>query len=87
MNPSLMQTMPRFFLICGAVLVVTGILKLIVRPRSPRETVLERWLNRTSLFAIVCVAVGVAGILIGAGMIPLRPGALVPGPSQPGLSR
>jgi hypothetical protein len=70
----MIQALPRFFVISGAVLIVTGVLKLIVRPRAPREGVLERWLNRSSLWALFCMAVGVAGILIGLGVIPLRVG-------------
>ena len=81
MNPSAWAALPRFFVISGAVLVVTGLLKLWLLPREPRQSSLARWLSRGALWAVFCVAVGIAGVLIGTGTIPLRPGQFSGAPS------
>ena len=80
MNPTAIAALPRFFLISGAVLVVTGLLKLWILPRREGASPLEHWLSRGSLWAVFCVAVGVAGVLVGLGVIPLRPGQFGPTP-------
>ena len=58
----------RFFIAGGAILVLTGALQLVVRPRKPTE---HRWLNRGTIWAGFCVALGVAAILLGAGVLPV----------------
>jgi hypothetical protein len=61
----------RFFVFGGAILIATGLLQLLVRPRGgPRERV-ARLLDRPVLWAIFCVAVGVLAVLIGLGVVPL----------------
>jgi preprotein translocase subunit Sss1 len=70
MNPAL-AFMPKFFVISGAVLVISGIAQVFVRPRKPSETFNERLLNAAMLRAAVFVPVGVLGILLGLGIIPL----------------
>jgi hypothetical protein len=58
----------RFFIVGGVILMITGGLQLMVRPRRPNE---HRWLNRGTIWAGFCVAVGVAAILMGAGILHL----------------
>jgi len=42
-----------------------------VRPRKERETLAERLVNRSTITAAVSVVVGVLGLLLGAGVIPM----------------
>jgi hypothetical protein len=60
-----------FFAIGGAVLIVSGGLQLLVRPRDPGETGLQRLINRATVRAFFFVAVGVLAVLVGLGVIPL----------------
>ena len=57
-----------FFIAGGAILVLTGALQLVVRPRKPSE---HRWLNRGTVWAGFCMAAGVVAILVGAGVLPV----------------
>jgi hypothetical protein len=57
----------RFFIFGGVILMITGLLQLLVRPRKPHE---HRWLNRGTLWAAFCIAVGLGAVLVGAGLIP-----------------
>lgn len=66
-----------FFLLSGVLLIVSGVLQAIIRPRGERESTLARILNRSTLRAVVFVCVGVVGVLVGVGVLHLpRP----PGP-------
>lgn len=58
----------RFFIAGGAILVLTGALQLVVRPRKPGE---HRWLNRGTIWAVFCLGMGVAAILLGSGVLPV----------------
>lgn len=66
----------RVFIVLGAILIATGILQAFVRPRRPEEKGALRYINRGTIWAVFCVAVGVIGILIGLGTIPIA----LPGP-------
>ena len=44
---------PKFFLISGVILIVSGVAQTFVRPRKPNETTLEKILNRAVLRAVV----------------------------------
>jgi hypothetical protein len=57
-----------FFIAGGLILVLTGTLQLVVRPRKPAE---HRWLNRGTIWAGFCIAAGVTAILVGAGVLPV----------------
>jgi hypothetical protein len=57
----------KFFIVGGIILILTGGLQLAVRPRKPGE---NRYLNRGTIWAAFCVAVGVGAILVGAGVVP-----------------
>jgi uncharacterized membrane protein YfcA len=63
--------MPKFFAICSVILIATGVLQVFVRPRKERETLAERLVNRSTITALVSVLVGVLGLLLGAGVIPM----------------
>jgi uncharacterized membrane protein YfcA len=63
--------MPKFFAICSVILIATGLLQVFVRPRKERETLAERLVNRSTITALVSVLVGVLGLLLGAGVIPM----------------
>jgi hypothetical protein len=57
-----------FFTLGGAILVLTGVLQALVRPVKRGES---RIVNRGTFFALVCVAMGVAAILLGQGILPV----------------
>jgi uncharacterized membrane protein YfcA len=63
--------MPKFFAICSVILIVTGVLQVFVRPRKERETLAERLVNRSTITALVSVIVGILGLLLGFGVIPM----------------
>jgi uncharacterized membrane protein YfcA len=63
--------MPKFFAICSVILIATGVLQVFVRPRKERETLAERLVNRSTITAVVSVIVGVLGLLLGSGVIPM----------------
>jgi hypothetical protein len=60
---------PFIFVAGGAILVLTGLLQLAVRPRKPGE---HRWLNRGTLWAGFLIVVGL-GVAVSAatGLLPL----------------
>ncbi len=60
----------KFFAFGGAILVLTGLLQLFVRPRQPHEIGLQRFVNRGTIWAAVCVSLGVLAILVGVGVLP-----------------
>lgn len=62
------MTMLGFFVIGGVVLVLSGVLQVVVRPRKTAE---HPVLNRGTVWAAFCVAVGVMAILVGARVIPV----------------
>jgi hypothetical protein len=68
------MTVLRFFIVGGVVLVLSGLLQVAVRPRKGSE---HKVLNRGTVWAAFCVAVGVAAILVGAGVVPVS--GLAPG--------
>ena len=63
--------MPKFFVISGAILVLSGLAQALVRPRKPGETAAQRILNGSILRAVMFVTVGILGILFGLGVLPL----------------
>jgi uncharacterized membrane protein YfcA len=63
--------MPKFFAICSVILIITGVMQVFVRPRKERETLAERLVNRSTITAMVSVIVGVLGLLLGAGVLPM----------------
>ena len=59
-----------FFTMGGVILIVSGGLQVLVRPRKPSETALERLLNAATLRAVLFVTVGVLAVLVGTGVVP-----------------
>jgi len=70
MNPAV-SFMPKFFVISGAILVLSGVAQVFVRPRKTGESALQRVLNGAVIRAVMFVICGVLGILLGLGVIPL----------------
>ena len=63
--------LPKFFVICSVILMITGVMQVLVRPRKERETAAERLVNRATITAFVSVVVGILGLLLGLGVIPM----------------
>ena len=63
--------LPKFFIVCSAILILTGVAQYFVRPRKPKETPLERLVNRASITALLSIACGVYGLLLGMGVLKL----------------
>lgn len=70
MNPAA-AFLPKFFVICSAILIITGVMQLLVRPRQEGETPAQRLVNRASITALVSLTIGVLGLLLGLGVIPM----------------
>ena len=68
MNPAA-AFLPKFFVISSVILILTGVGQVLVRPRKPGETTAEKLVNRATLTAFVSLVVGVAGILLGLGVL------------------
>ena len=58
----------KFFVVGGVILILSGLMQLFVRPRKAGE---HPYLNRGTIWAGFCLLVGLAAILIGAGVVPL----------------
>jgi hypothetical protein len=65
--------LPKFFVISGAILILTGVGQVLVRPRKPDETLAQKIVNRATLTALVSLAIGVAGVLLGLGVLKMPP--------------
>jgi len=70
MNPAA-AFLPKFFVLCSAILILTGVAQLFVRPRKEKETLAEKIINRSTLTAALSLAMGVLGLLLGLGVIPM----------------
>ena len=68
MNPAA-RLLPKFFVLCSVILILTGVAQYVVRPRDKSETALQRAVNRSSITALLSVAVGVLGLLLGLGVL------------------
>jgi len=69
MNPAL-AFMPKFFVITGVILVISGLGTWFVRTRKDDESVAEMLGSRATLKMMMFVTVGVLGVLLGLGVIP-----------------
>ena len=67
----ILKFLPKFFAICSVILIATGVMQVFVRPRKDKETLAERLVNRSTITAFISVAVGIVGLLLGAGVIPM----------------
>lgn len=70
MNPAA-AFLPKFFLISSVILILSGVAQAFVRPRKPNETLAEKLLNRATVTALISVTIGVAGLLLGLGVLPM----------------
>jgi len=61
--------LPKFFVICSAILILTGVAQFLVRPRKPNETLAEKIINRATITALLSLAMGVLGLLLALGVI------------------
>jgi hypothetical protein len=70
MNPAA-AFLPKFFVICSVILIMTGVAQVLVRPRKPNETLAEKIINRATITALLAVSMGVLGLLLGLGVLPM----------------
>jgi hypothetical protein len=63
--------LPKFFIISSVILILTGIGQVLVRPRKSNETLAERLVNRATLTAFVSITIGLCGLLLGLGVLPM----------------
>ena len=70
MNPAA-AFLPKFFVISSVILILTGVGQVLVRPRKEKETLSERLVNRATITAFISLAIGVAGLLLGLGVLPM----------------
>ncbi|HSZ80722.1 MAG TPA: hypothetical protein VLA14_00490 [Polyangia bacterium] len=69
MNPA--AFLPKFFVISSVILILSGTAQVFVRPRKPGESLAEKVVNRATITAIISIAIGVAGLLLGLGVLPM----------------
>jgi hypothetical protein len=65
------ELLPKFFLVSSVILIVSGVGQVLVRPRKEKETLADRLVNRATVTALISLAIGVAGLLLGLGVLPL----------------
>ncbi|HET6282568.1 MAG TPA: hypothetical protein VFH73_16510 [Polyangia bacterium] len=63
--------LPKFFVICSVILIISGVMQVFFRPRKPSETAAERLINRATITAVVTVTFGILGLLVGLGVLPM----------------
>jgi hypothetical protein len=63
--------LPKFFVLSSVILILAGTAQAFVRPRGADETLAQKLLNRATITALVSVAIGVAGLLLGLGILPM----------------
>ena len=68
MNPALL---PRFFVISSVILLLAGVAQVFVRPRQQNETLAQKVVNRSTITAALSVSMGILGLLVGLGVIPM----------------
>lgn len=65
------EFMPKFFVISGVILVLSGLAQVFVRPRQAGESMAQKVVNGAVLRAVIFVTCGVLGVLLGLGVIPM----------------
>jgi hypothetical protein len=63
--------LPKFFVISSVVLILSGTAQLFVRPRRPNESAAEKIVNRATITAVLSLVMGIAGLLLGLGVLPM----------------
>ncbi len=61
----------KFFIIGGAILILSGVAQVLVRPRKTNESPAMRYLSGSVIRAVLFVTVGVLAIMVGMGAIPI----------------
>jgi hypothetical protein len=67
-NPAA-RLLPKFFVVCSVILILTGVAQYLVRPRREGENALQKAVNRSSITALISIAIGVLGLLMGLGIL------------------
>jgi hypothetical protein len=67
-NPALL---PRFFVISSVILLLAGVAQVFVRPRQQNESLAQKVINRSTITALLSVGMGILGLLLGLGVIPM----------------
>jgi hypothetical protein len=67
-NPAA-RLLPKFFIVCSVILIMTGVAQFLVRPRRDRESPVEKVVNRSAITALLSVAIGILGLLLGLGVL------------------
>ncbi|MES1207076.1 MAG: hypothetical protein ABUS79_14150 [Pseudomonadota bacterium] len=65
------EFMPKFFVISGVILMLSGLAQVFVRPRKADETGLQKVVNGSVLRAVLFVTCGILGVLLGLGVLPM----------------
>ncbi len=68
MNPAA-RLLPKFFIVCSVILILTGVAQFMVRPRRDGESPVEKVVNRSAITALLSIAIGVLGLLLGLGVV------------------
>jgi len=63
--------LPKFFIICSLILILAGIAQVFFRPRDPKESIATKIINRATITAMVSLAFGIVGLLVGLGVVPM----------------
>jgi hypothetical protein len=63
--------LPKFFVISSVILILTGVGQVLVRPRQANESLSQKLVNRATITAFFSLAIGVAGLLVGLGILPM----------------
>jgi len=61
--------LPKFFIVCSVILILTGVAQYFVRPRKPGESAVEKVVNRSTITALMSIAIGILGLLLGLGVV------------------
>jgi len=67
-NPAA-RLLPKFFIVCSVILILTGVAQFLVRPRKDGENALEKVANRSAITALLSIAIGVLGLMLGLGIL------------------
>ena len=52
-------------------LILAGIAQVFFRPRDPKESIATKIINRATITAMVSLAFGIVGLLVGLGVVPM----------------
>lgn len=64
----------KIFAVLGAMLCLSGVAQVFFRPRRDKESAGQRVINRSTVQMILFLIVGILGVLVGVGVIPVRIG-------------